>query len=216
MSKIYIIFSKEGSSETWLKEANPFQKPEHYSGLGSQRPANAFGYNQFERTAIAEARVIVNPVEGKESYEESELELLYQIRFRNKNNYGQYKSWLKITEDDYNNRIEKGVGLDFYQLRLTWQYTGTEHGKEEEPVKPEFKEIRQRVIDKLYANQSPNRKKLRELSNDNLEMLCMTEAYNLALKDAAEAANNGRAFRESIGNCDSQSILKLMIKYEQK
>jgi hypothetical protein len=124
--KTYIPF-KEG--DNWkLKEENPILNPfiEHswddFENWPDKTHDNCDGlewaklFNKFETEAIANARILINHVEGKDRYEESELKPVW--RYYNdvyKHENGNIGQWFTL--------LSEPVGSQF-KYELVWQYIG--------------------------------------------------------------------------------------------
>ena len=68
--KTYQQFTKNG--ETFLREKNPYQY-----GITVDEDYNM---RDFEQTALSEAKVLINPVDGKDVYLDSELKDVWQYK----------------------------------------------------------------------------------------------------------------------------------------
>jgi len=107
--KTYQTFTKNG--ETFLREKNPL--PEKIrEGSISDFPIWNPAFDHFEQTAISEAKVLLNPQDGKDSYLESELTPIYQMQDEETGIWGTVRYITELVDD-----------LDS-PVREVWKYIG--------------------------------------------------------------------------------------------
>lgn len=109
MKKQYTPFTKNG--ETFLREKNPyiFQPVPMFSG---ETRCENYQWGDFELTALSEAKVLLNPVDGKDVYLDSELMPVYQMQDTETGTWSTVRYITQLVDD-----------LDS-PVREAWKYTG--------------------------------------------------------------------------------------------
>ena len=109
--KTYLTFTK--NDETFLRLENPCQRiTEQKNDYNVLEMAISPAWDQFEQTALSEAKVLINPVDGKEVYTESELTQTYQMQDEETGIWGTVRCIAELVDD-----------LDS-PVREVWKYIG--------------------------------------------------------------------------------------------